>query len=76
MILINFQDSVVTLLLERLRTFLKLSRKMAVPGSTPMFAKTCIHPDCHIGANASVRLGNKKWEKDMMEKIINLCQSV
>ncbi|XP_056869276.1 polycystic kidney disease 1 like 1-like [Takifugu flavidus] len=54
------QDSVVNLLLKRLWTSLKLSRKLDVPGSTPMCAKTCIHPDCHIGTNATVSLGYKK----------------
>lgn len=61
-ILIDFQVSGMTVLLERIHSFLTGSRTLAAPGSTLMSAKTCGDPDCDIGPNATVSLGYTKWE--------------
>lgn len=56
-ILIGFQLCGVTVLLERIHSFLTGSRTLAAP---LMSAKTCGDPDCDVAPNATVNLGYTK----------------
>lgn len=57
---IDFQVSGMTVVLERIHSFLTGSRTLAAPGSALMSARTCGDPDCDVGPNATVSLGYTK----------------